>query len=174
MGFLKKILGGPASEPEGRSNQQILDDELEQWSIVTADNEETGEHAVFRLRTSRPETPQGQSFSTAVSIGWSFESDSGMPSPETMEVMNSFEDGIDPLTWLNGFSELMYVATGNGEREWLFYSSDQERFMGEFNSLLADHQPYPLRIEFIDDPEWTLWGDIAEAVAQREAEESQS
>jgi len=90
-----------------------------------------------------------------------------MPPPDVKQAMDAFEDAVDPLTWLNGFSELLYVATGSGHREWLFYSSDQNRFMRELNDLLSTHEPYPLEIEFGDDPEWKAWSELAEAVEER-------
>lgn len=169
MNFLKNLLGTEAENGETPNDRQVLDEELNQWAIVTADNQVTGENAIFRIRESRPSIPEIRSFTRAISISWRYDSDSGMPSPETKAAMDTFEDAIDKLTWFNGFSELMYVATGGGDREWLFYSSDQERFMSELNELLAGHPAFPLEIEFYDDPEWRVWGEIAEAISERES-----
>lgn len=40
--------------------------------------------------------------------------------------------------------------------------------MNELNSLLADHPAYPLESSFYNDPEWTVWAEIAEAISAGE------
>jgi hypothetical protein len=74
--------------------------------------------------------------------------------------MLSFERALDELSMANGQSFLMNVGTGVGLREWLYYAKDRDRFMKRFNELLAGHEPYPLKIEFYDDPAWKVWVDL--------------
>jgi hypothetical protein len=168
MKFFRWLFRSKQDEPTQAVDQESLQKELDQWLIVTAENEQSGESAVFRIRMTRPTVPGIGSLSTAISINWSYDTDTGMPSPETKEAMDAFEDSVDPITGDNDFSELMYVATGGGKREWLFYSSDQDRFMKELNTLLAGDEPYPLEIELYEDPEWTIWAEIAQAIEERE------
>jgi hypothetical protein len=168
MKFLRWLFKSRQDESKQAVDQESLQKELDQWLIVTAENERSGESAVFRIRMTRPTVRDLGFFTTAISVNWSYDTDTGMPSPETKESMDAFEDSVDPITGDNEFAELMYVATGGGKREWLIYTSDQERFMNELNDLLAGDEPYPLEIELYEDPEWSIWAEIAQAVEERE------
>lgn len=81
--------------------------------------------------------------------------------------MVAFEEAIDELTAQNGHSELVQVSTGNGMKEWLFYSRDQAAFMELMNTLLRGHPMYPLEIKFYADPEWQIWSETADSIAAR-------
>jgi hypothetical protein len=166
MSFWRKLFGGDRVEKPS-SNQARLDAELKCWSIIEAVNAERNQRAVIRIRTERPDLDQIETYDTAISITWRYETPSGMPSPELNERQMHLDRALDDLSSDNGFSYLMEVATGLGKKEWVYYSSDRERFMEEFNRLLAGHEPYPIEIEFFDDPEWTIWREVRDAAAER-------
>jgi hypothetical protein len=92
---------------------------------------------------------------------------SGLPPPNVKQRMEAFEEGIEELMFDNGFSELVMVRTGLGRRDWLFYTSDQARFMARLNGLLAGHDPYPLRITISGDPDWKAWHETRDEVCSR-------
>lgn len=52
-----------------------------------------------------------------------------------------------------------YRRTGNGLREWVYYSRDQSEFSQLLNQCLASHSPYPIEIKFYQDP---VWEDLKE------------
>jgi hypothetical protein len=87
-----------------------------------------------------------------------------MPGTAVTERMYELEAGIEELMFDNGFSELVLGRTGLGKRDWLFYTSDKERFMARFNALLAGHAPYPIHIELMDDPGWALLHETRDRV----------
>ena len=81
--------------------------------------------------------------------------------------MLSFEEALDELSGMNGLSEIFQVLTGMGVKEWVYYTNDRNAFMGRFNELLKNHEPYPLEIEFYDDPYWEVWQDMLASVESR-------
>ncbi len=165
MRFLRNLLwkwGGH------RVRQKMLQDSLKAWRIVTVENEKIGT-VVMRLRIEQPRLPSGVAYCSAVSIEWPYESESPGPPPNVKQQMDGFEGAIEDLTDDNELSELMLVRTGLGIREWLFYSCDQPRFMERFNALLAGHPAYPLRISFVNDPDWKLWREMVDEVRDRAA-----
>ena len=152
MGFLSRLFGR-SPQPEA------------QWSIVRAVNETAAEAAVIRIRTDRPSEPKN--LRSAIEISWPYTSDSPFPAPTDNQQMIAFEEAIDELASENGHSELVQVSTGNGVKEWLFYSADQSRFMQRMNELLKGHPVYPLQIEFYEDPDWQIWSETISALDQR-------
>jgi hypothetical protein len=135
------------------------------WSIVKAVNAEQNQAAILRLRTDQPVL--SDSLNTAIEVTWAYESSSPFPDDRDNQRMLDFERALDELSSENGYAELMQVSTGNGVKEWLYYSSDRERFMSRMNALLENHSPYPIAIRFYDDPRWEIWKDTLVAVAQR-------
>ena len=125
------------------------------WSIVSAQNPETGQTAVFRVRFSKPDRQDLASLVWAIVIRWPYESDE-MPPAEVNVAQQSFEEALDPLA-SSRHSELVHVSTGMGLKEWIFYARTREEFMGELNELLSGHPGYPLDIEFFEDPNWEIW-----------------
>ncbi|MCX5660594.1 MAG: DUF695 domain-containing protein [Planctomycetota bacterium] len=120
---------------------------------------------VIRLRADWPTDGDIASYATAVSIGWSYVSDPGeiKPPGEANQQTIDFEAAIDELSMGNGHSYLMAVATGNGLKEWVYYTKDRVHFMERFNSLLSGKPTYPLKIQFYDDPTWKVWMNYREA-----------
>ncbi|HKE84410.1 MAG TPA: DUF695 domain-containing protein [Vicinamibacterales bacterium] len=152
-----------AKEPGDRD---AIEAELRDWRIVTIENREQQSRATIRLRVRKPPIPDGRVFGCAVEISWPYDG-SDYPDSEVNQQQLAFEAALDDLSGMNGFSELVQVSTGMGKKEWLYYTSDRERFMRDFNALLDGHDPYPIQITFHEDPNWQLWSDVVEAVQSK-------
>lgn len=146
-----------------------LDNELRDWKIIDVNNPDLQTSAVIRLRMCKPPLPEGCAFSCAVEITWPYSSADQYPAPDVNQKQLSFERALDDLSGMNGFSELVQVWTGMGTKEWLYYTSNQRRFMTDFNALLSGHEHYPIEIKFYDDPEWQIWSQTVEAVESKSA-----
>lgn len=140
------------------------------WTIVSAENPETGQRAVFRVRFARPERPDVASLVWAIAIQWPYESEEPrqMPPPEITAAQQNFEEALDPLA-SSSHSELAHVSTGMGLKEWIFYARSREEFMSELNELLAGHPRYPIDIEFFEDPNWEIWEDMVKNLRRADA-----
>lgn len=128
------------------------------WKIISTQNPETAEKAVFRARFSKPDRPDLASLVWAIVIRWPYEGDAMPPSDVNAAQLN-FETAVDPLA-VSSHSELVHVSTGMGLKEWIFYARTREDFMGELNALLSGQPPHPLDIEFFEDPDWEIWEDM--------------
>lgn len=140
------------------------------WTIVSAENPETGQAAVFRVRFAKPDRPDLSSLVWAIVIQWPYESDDArqMPPREISAAQQTLEEALDPLA-SSPHSELVHVSTGMGLKEWIFYARTREEFMTQLNELLAGHPRYPIDIEFFDDPKWEVWEDMVKDLRQRTA-----
>ena len=120
---------------------------------------------MIRIRTDKPS--DFARLGTAIEISWPYESNTPFPKTRDNEQMLEFERALDELAGGNGYSELARVSTGNGVKEWLFYSSNQHRFMDRMNSLLKNHPVYPIEIKFYEDSSWRIWSETATALESR-------
>jgi Family of unknown function (DUF695) len=143
-----------------------LSAESTEWRIVSAQNPETGQAAVFRARFSKPDRPDQPSLVWAIVIQWPYGSEHQMPPDEVNAAQRSFEATLDPLA-SSSHSELVHVSTGMGLKEWIFYARTREEFMAGLNELLSGHPRYPLDIEFFEDPDWEIWEDMVRDLRSR-------
>jgi hypothetical protein len=165
MNWFKRIRR--AKEPIGPQDKEALEEELRDWQIVTVENRERQSRAIIRLRVRKPPIPDGRVFGCAVEISWPYDGADDYPDGDVNQKQLAFEAALDDLSGMNGFSELVQVSTGMGKKEWLYYTSDQERFMRDFNALLDGHEPYPIQIRFYEDPNWRLWSEVVEAMQSK-------
>ena len=94
---------------------------------------------------------------------WSFESadGTGMPTDEVLTQMEEFEDLLDDYLVEKDVARLMTVFTGDGVREWQFYTDYEDFFMQKFNDALAGRPVLPLEIEAFEDESWDAYRDYA-------------
>jgi hypothetical protein len=159
MGLFSRFWAHPP-----RLTQDAAEQELKAWRIVEATNHATGEVAVFRIRMTRPARPDLATMTTAIAIKWRYQSSSQMPAEDVNQQQLRFERALDPLACENDNSELVQVTTGMGLKEWVFYARSRDLFMARFNELLRSCPEYPLEIEFFDDPDWHVWGDVVQSL----------
>jgi hypothetical protein len=132
------------------------EDEEDVW--FTAEGEEDGQPLIFRGRREVPSGVVKSDYHTLLSIYWPYEpaNESGMPDDETYDAQIELDDALEELD-LPGVSFLMLVCTGNGQREWHWYVSNVEAWMGRLNELLADYPVFPIQIRKRDEPDWALY-----------------
>lgn len=167
MNWFKQIRR--AKEPIRVEDRGEIEDELRDWQIVTVENKEQQIRTTIRLRVRKPPMLDGRAFACAVEISWPYDGADGYPSGEVNQKQLAFETALDDLSGMNGFSELVQVSTGTGKKDWLYYTSDQDRFMRTLNALLAGHDAYPIQINFYEDPNWQIWSEVVEAVQSKNA-----
>lgn len=163
MGFFERFL--PRRKPVGPSPDDRLDTELKDWRIVSANNEARGQQAVIRIRMSKPARPDIERLTTAAVVKWPYEGPS-IPSVDVNQHQLEFEEALDPLSG-DGEAELVQVSTGMNLKEWIYYTPSAELFMARLNDLLSGHPPFPIQIEFYDDPTWKVWSDTVDSLKKR-------
>lgn len=68
--------------------------------------------------------------------------------------MQTFETAIEASLEEKGVGVQAACITGNGTREWRYYTYDTDEFMAKLNAGLGGHPAYPLHIQLFSDPEW--------------------
>lgn len=105
-----------------------------------------------------PELPNADvlaSLPTLVVITWFYDGsqNDGMPNSDTNQQMLNLEQEIRNLE-RPGFCMEAYRRIGNGLREFVYYVSDFNQYIHEFNECLRNHPVYPIDIKFYNDEEW--------------------
>ena len=105
-----------------------------------------------------------------VEVTWPYEGDSkGLPSYTDSKVMEEVTDAMnenldrDPVAVLTG------IYTGDGQRNWVFYTRSLHIFQCKFNEIMAPFPALPLQFEAEEDPDWQEYREMCQCeVAQGE------
>ena len=102
-------------------------------------------------------------FDKRVEVSWKYSSGAdGMPTKEDSEMMDEVQQRLteafdkDPVAVLTG------VYTGDGERNWVFYTLSTNIFGKKLNEALASLPILPLEIYAENDPEWNEYDEMSE------------
>ena len=99
-----------------------------------------------------------------IEITWKYEADNtGMPDEPTSSLMEEVQEALqtdfmkDPVAVLTG------IYTGNGERNWVFYTMSVKIFERKLNEDLAKFDMLPLSLYVENDPDWNEYREMREA-----------
>ncbi|MCI9607553.1 MAG: DUF695 domain-containing protein [Muribaculaceae bacterium] len=116
----------------------------------------TGRRDVRKFR----ENPR---FNIRVEVSWKYVSGAdGMPSTEDSAMMEEVQERLtsefdkDPVAVLTG------VYTGDGERNWVFYTLSTHIFGKKLNQALESLPLLPLEIYAENDPDWAEYDEMCD------------
>lgn len=120
--------------------------------------------AMIRARQDILARLPAASLSTRIVVSWNCRSplEMGLPSSDDYEEISAFEEML--LNFVQEGSILAFVFTSAGIVEYSFYTSDQEWFLERLNEALADKPSVPIEISAEDDPDWTQYRSLMQAV----------
>ncbi|MBK6726373.1 MAG: DUF695 domain-containing protein [Xanthomonadales bacterium] len=133
---------------------------------VVADGVIGGKPHLFRVRTNAMRLVRSTEYSEMIAISWEYETDaSGMPGAEDLGRMKVLEDRLENCLETEGVSLLTVVVTGDGVREWQWYTRSVEDMMRIANEGLQGEQPFPVSFSHEHDPEWRAFKRFAQTEA---------
>lgn len=98
-------------------------------------------------------------YNIRVTVRWQY-AQSGMPELAQSEQMGAVTEALtrcfdaDPVAVLTG------IYTGDGVREWVFYTLSLAIFGRKFNEALSALPELPLEFEAAEDPEWLEYAEV--------------
>ena len=141
---------------EQNDEQSVADD---QWSV--AQGEKNGKPLLIRYRSKRPQNFEAAAFPFLLSATWSYRpNEFGLPSAEEMESMDKFEDALASSLEGSQIAHLMVILTGDGERDWLWYTCGEEDAMRQLNQALKGHERYPVQFSVQKDRAWKAYAQF--------------
>ena len=98
-----------------------------------------------------------------VEVTWKYEGDSkGLPVYADSKIMEEITDGLndcfnrDPVAIMTG------IYTGDGQRNWVFYTRSLHIFQRKFNEVMAPFPTLPLEFEAEEDPDWQEYREMCQ------------
>jgi hypothetical protein len=130
-----------------------------QWSV--AQFEKNGKPLIVRYRNERPQSVEMAAFPFLLSATWAYQpNEFALPSADEMEWMDRFEDALASALETSQTAHLMVVLTGNGERDWLWYTRGEAEAMRQVNQALQGHKPYPIEFSVQKDRGWKAYAQF--------------
>jgi hypothetical protein len=100
-------------------------------------------------------------FNIRVEVTWKYEADaSGMPDVQTSELMEKVNDRLEATFDKDPVAVLTGIYTGDGERNWVFYTLSTHIFGRKFNSALEEFPVLPITIYCENDPDWDEYAEM--------------
>ena len=98
-----------------------------------------------------------------VEVTWRYDGDDkALPFYADSKVMEEVTDALndsfdrDPVAVLTG------IYTGDGERNWVFYTRSLPIFQRKFNEIMAPFPALPLEFEAEEDPDWQEYREMCQ------------
>jgi hypothetical protein len=140
-----------------QTEEPLLGDD--QWRV--AQLEKHGKPLLVRYRNERPKNAERASFPFLLSATWAYQrNEFGLPSADEMKLMDKFEDALASKLETSQTAHLMVVLTGNGERDWLWYTVGEEEAMRLVNQALKGHKAYPVQFSVQKDRRWKAYAQF--------------
>lgn len=134
----------------------------EWWTSPT--ESDSGKLIMVTGRKGVEEAKESGRYNIRVEITWKYPGDkSGMPDTPTATIMEAVQDAMmqtfkkDPVAILTG------IYTGDGERNWVFYTKSIHIFEQKINIALAPFDLLPISIYTENDPNWEEYDEMREA-----------
>ena len=98
-----------------------------------------------------------------IEVTWPYQGDDkALPTYTDSKVMEEITDALnesfdrDPAAILTG------IYTGDGQRNWVFYTRSLHIFQRKFNEVMAPFPALPLQFEAEEDPDWLEYREMCE------------
>ena len=129
-------------------------DQARLWSTATATRPSDGHVIVYRFISEFVPNFSKSDYPERVTIRWSYESSTGLPSTAERQSMDQFEDLLAPVAEVDSLGSLVLVSTGNNRREWTYYIRSRETFLNKLDFAVRSQKQFPILIDIASDPEW--------------------
>ncbi len=102
-------------------------------------------------------------FNIRVEVTWRYAGDgTGMPDKETSQLMEQVQEALEGAFRKDPVAVLTGIFTGDGERNWVFYTLSTNIFGKKLNDALATFPQLPIEIYCENDPQWSAYDEMAE------------
>lgn len=136
-----------------------------EWITAPAESD-SGNLIMVTGRTDIDKFRKNPRFNIRVEITWPYGSDRadtlGMPDKELSAQMELVQDRLDIEFHKDPVAVLIGVYTGDGERNWIFYTLSNYIFGRKLNEQLADLPLLPLSIVCERDDDWAAYDEMLE------------
>lgn len=100
-------------------------------------------------------------YNDRIEITWKYTPDKdGMPDFKTSSLMEQVTDAINNAFAKDSAAVMTGIYTGDGERNWIFYTLNPRKFQYMLNDALKDFELLPITIYAEKDPDWNEYREM--------------
>jgi hypothetical protein len=98
-----------------------------------------------------------------VEVTWPYDGDpKGLPTYTDSKVMEDVTDALNACFDSDPIAVMTGIYTGDGQRNWVFYTRSLHIFQRKFNEVLAPFPTLPLEFEADEDPDWLEYREMCQ------------
>ena len=99
-----------------------------------------------------------------VDVKWSYNSlPDGMPEDDEAKLMGEITDSLLEAFKKDHVAVMTGIYTGDGQRDWVFYTKNLKIFSSVFNRALEEYPTIPILIEASEDKDWEEYEEMRNA-----------
>lgn len=100
-------------------------------------------------------------YNDRIEITWKYTPEkNGMPDFKTSSLMEQVTDALNNAFAKDSAAVMTGVYTGDGERNWVFYTLNPKKFQYMLNDALKDFELLPITLYAEKDPEWNEYREM--------------
>lgn len=100
-------------------------------------------------------------YNDRIEITWEYTPEKdGMPDFKTSSLMEQVTDAINNAFAKDSAAVMTGIYTGDGERNWIFYTLNPRKFQYMLNDALKDFELLPITIYAEKDPDWNEYREM--------------
>lgn len=132
----------------------------EWWTCPTVS--ESGKTVIVTGREDISKFRDNPRFNVRVEVSWEYNGNAthGMPDVETSMMMETVTDRLTEVFDKDPVAVLTGIYTGDGRRDWIFYTLSTNIFGRKLNEALTDLPVLPLSIYCENDSEWNEYQEM--------------
>ncbi|MDE7402686.1 MAG: DUF695 domain-containing protein [Muribaculaceae bacterium] len=122
----------------------------------------TGKTLIVTGRDNLDKQRESGKYKFLIRVGWDYNSlPDGFPDKIDAELMGRVQDALQETFDKDTAALMVAIQTGEGSRDWLFYTTSLHIFNKIFNRALEDiEETVPFKIEAQSDPDWEEYLDL--------------
>lgn len=98
-----------------------------------------------------------------VEVTWPYEGDEkGLPVYADSKLMEGVTDSLNECFDSDPVAVMTGIYTGDGQRNWVFYTRSLHIFQRKFNEALVPFPALPLEFEAEEDPDWQEYREMCQ------------
>lgn len=122
---------------------------------------ESGKTLIVTGRDDMDAVRESGKYPYRLTVSWDYPPlPDGFPDAGTAALMEQADEALKAETRKDQAAVLTGVYTGDGRRDWVFYTRSLHIFRNILNRALADLPVLPLSIDAAEDPDWEEYLDM--------------
>lgn len=98
-----------------------------------------------------------------VEVTWPYEGDAkGLPPYADSKIMEQVTEALNECFDLDPVAVMTGIYTGDGQRNWVFYTRSLHIFQRKFNESLSPFPALPLQFDAEEDPDWEEYREMCQ------------